>query len=432
MKTWLCAALLGLTTLVTFFFQKAKLETLRQETRALETSVRGSAMHQASPAGASRRSRDQAADAPTRESLHRLKAVVDLSFNRLLKPGWSGAQHDEFEQIRNTMILHLVKINHHSAFSILNQSLEISDLSPEERDRLIEGYVRIYIDAHPLEALRLFDLLPVYPAFTKQLTTAYLRSAIASPGHAVAWFEEQIWKGNPIAGNPEIIRASLTAQSRIDPTRAVVRMAELVDPEAIKSLGHALVIEFRNTAEHLAFARALENGVAINPTSSSLIEVRANYVKSLVSRLEDWPFEDASLLIDGCLTPEESKLLAARELLFFEKDRDAGKWAGWLASMEGTASKTHPLAGYVGRWALTHPDAAMNWLENHASGTARERGVIGFANFMAEKDPRNGMRLLHTLPASEERSTTIQRVRERWRKVDPAAEAGYHEGGMPE
>ncbi len=102
---------------------------------------------------------------------------------------------------------------------------------------------------------------------------------------------------------------------------------------------------------------------------------------------------------------------------------------GGLARADGSGEyRRTSVVRDIGSWAVSDPAAAMNWLENIASGTARERGVIGFANFMAEKDPQNGLRLLDTLPESAVRSSTIQRVRERWRKNRSRRRGGVHHG----
>lgn len=431
MKTFIRAASISFVTIIILCFQRNKLETLRQENHVLEASVRervtGAGFHRSSDGY---RHSPIAVD-PSNASAQRLKTQVDLSFEMFLNSGWTTETHAEFEQIRYKMIHDLAGTDHLSAFDILKQSLDLHELSDDQRDRLIGSFVRIYTDANPVETLKLFGRLPDYPEFTKHLIKAYLRSAINKPGQALAWFEEQSRNGNPIAGNPEMIRASLTAQARVDPTRAVTGMSDLTDSHVVEDLGSVLAREFRNAAEHVAFSRALQHVFAKNATSSALTEIRKSYAKSLVLGLDDWPFEDAVLLIDGCLTPEE-RFEAARSLMFFEKDQEAGNWADWLASLDVPDNNAHPLQSFVGRWALSDPAAALNWLENNASGPAMELGTIGFANYMAERDPQNALRLLGGLAESEKRSNTIQRVRERWRKVDPAAEAGFNLNRVPE
>ncbi len=318
-------------------------------------------------------------------------------------------------------------LDHHVVLDLLQRLRKNSTMPDSAKGYFSEECVDYLQQSNPAEAIRLLLTYPDVAYRENRIIGAFYNWGSENPTQAIHWFEEESERGNPLTKNPGMLKCAMASQARIDPVRALSRALTddvAANPDSLSNLGATIAVTLRNAGEQLAFLMALRKLQEKSPGSEILTKIRSSYIPQLSNDLMDWPFEEASALINREMTRNE-KIAAAESFSCRGDLPDPLLWATWMLGLDHPPNDKHPVRGMV-RNGVTNDDKAIGeWLEQVPSGDLKNRLIVDYAWFVADRDPACAMQWAMSLAEGPQRKKIVRQVGEKWEEKDPSAAAVF-------
>lgn len=305
--------------------------------------------------------------------------------------------------------------------SLLEETEESSD--GEEMGKRLR---RHFSAVNPRESFRLILDDPPDLESKKALLWEFSNWASLDPSGALKWYREAEEKALPLAKEKEVLLAVFTAQTRLDPKRAIENFREHFGKDAGAEIEKDVeqditrfVSALRSQSERLAFMVALNKNTAANPGDASF---RESVVAEISRNLVKEPFDEALAVIDGTFTPEERKKFA--QVLagggFLNPDTWQ-RWMSWVVALDLPAERGHPIAN-MATVVARRPEEFKDpkWLAELPAGHQRDLAVEVYAMISMESDLNEAIRWMNYLPAGEQRRGVAANIAYYLKMKDPA------------
>ncbi|WAC20334.1 hypothetical protein OVA24_02935 [Luteolibacter sp. SL250] len=298
-------------------------------------------------------------------------------------------------------------------------------MDPASRSEVTYFFLYAFVEGNPKEALLLGLELGEIPARAEFLILAFNRSIPADPAFAIRTFNKMASDGlsGPI---DSVVRPAIyAARARLEPVELI---SHLLSPEGaeemlnLHGLHTAIGDHLRNPGEHRAFLAALRTEAAKQPGSPVAADLRNQYIVRLIGKLPAWPHDEAVRLVDAEFTAEEKSKLVYE--LQMEGD-EPGLWADWVAGLEHSGPREHPVGGFIRVWMKQDRAAVRVWLDGQPEGTMRNTAAKNYAMELANTDPAEAADAAMMLPVGRDRSHALAVIRNEWRKKDPSAWSAF-------
>ncbi|MEK7951582.1 hypothetical protein [Luteolibacter soli] len=300
----------------------------------------------------SRTSRDSAS-ALLSEPPDGLASQVWVSFELCLKSEAAGKLDTSLHELDTT----LARLDHHAVAALLRQLLAAHPMD-EEQQRSLQYFVAIrhFAIMNPQEAMHLLASSPDSSFLAEHARSVFRLWTIKHPAEAIRWLDSLTGHDRERFATEDITSDATYTQLRFDPTGALNRFltfeAEgLYDhAEDYDGFGAWVEMTLRGTSEHLAFLTAFAAAESRAPHSRVIGGIRKGYMHYMIGRLgEEWPFEDATDLLDHGFNPAERKDIAT-QLATHKNLSDPLRWGTWIAAQGVTTKSADPLARFAQEW----------------------------------------------------------------------------------
>ncbi len=300
-------------------------------------------------------------------------------------------------------------------------------LSAKTRQNLISHAILMLGDEHPAAALALVtesaDLLGTDILGGSVISSTLGRWARQDPLAAVEWVRKNAEK------HPEIVDD--------DAKQSIIAGAAEHDPElAFKLIGdmrlqdtsaaiEVLVEAGKTSEQRTAILGALREHLATLPVGTERDTLLAESLETMGRSISNESFEAVRSWITAAnLTPQERARFAAG-LTYFSTKQDTGRWIDWMAQNLPKEEIRENVDNLIGQWTQQDYLAAGKWLSAAADGPAKQAAIRTYAETIAEYDPQVATQWAMTLPAGQERQSTLEAIHENWPESDAAGAAAF-------
>ena len=331
------------------------------------------------------------------------------------------------------MVNRLIELNAAELHGIIAALRDDKSLPAGTRESLILYTMMLLAEEHPAKALALSakssDLLD-NDAMRHQAVVSSLSSlAKQDPAAALAWLKKYAAK-NPDIPDDELKQGILVSAAEKDPRLAFKLMAEMqmTDPSsAVQSLIHACDTPQQRTA----ILNALREHLASLPVGEERDSLFQESLETMGRSLTNEKFDSVSAWLSSAkLTPSETTQFAAG-LSYFNTKEDTGRWIDWIGSHLPKDAVRENVDNLIGQWTQQDYLAAGKWLAAAPAGEAKNAAVSTYAVTVAEYEPQTAVQWALTLPAGDDRKSTLESIYQNWPKKDaPAAAAFAHQYGI--
>lgn len=155
---------------------------------------------------------------------------------------------------------------------------------------------------------------------------------------------------------------------------------------------------------------------------------RENIADAVVKRLAGTAMQEGFAAASGWLA---SAGLTDKELARFAsglsgaggsaKSSEAGQWVEWIGMNLPTGQADQSIQNLVKGWTQNDYIAAGQWLTSMSDGPTKDSAVRSYAVTVARYDPECAGQWAMTLPPSNDRDVTLNRIYQNWPKDDPAS-----------
>lgn len=433
MKSSILISVVGLSSLVIGLNQRSQLASLREES----TRLTAAGPPRTSSRSAERnRSNSEESFAATRalsaaRSIAEIEEIFVLRCERMAgrKPGVSLNPQEKAEAAdsEKRLLECFIGLDHQAVFKLLERLRSNSNLADSTKGFLIEECVDYLQQSNPAGAIRLLLTFPDVAYRESRIIGAFYNWGSENPTQAMRWFEEESKMSNPVTKNPGMLKCVMLSQARIDPVRALARAQSdevAAIPDSLSNLGASFAAMLRNAGEQRAFLAALRKSQENAPGSEVLAKIRTSYIRELSNKFHEWPFEEASKLMDSEMTQGE-KIAAANNVSHYTNLSDPILWANWMLKLDAPPDENHPILGRVLCGATNDYEATGKWLEQVPPGALKNRMIVSYAWFVADRDPACAMRWAMSLAEGPQRKKIVRQVGEKWDEKDPSAAAAF-------
>ncbi|GAA5128281.1 hypothetical protein JIN84_01810 [Luteolibacter yonseiensis] len=298
--------------------------------------------------------------------------------------------------------------------------LNSTDL-PESGDRenLMRISLRILTEKSPQQVPLLFSQMPdLYKrlAPAESIVAAALGEwAKRDSSAAVEWFRENS-KQHPERFSALTGSALVRNASEQDPTLMFKFIRELGVTELSMD---RLVPQSGKTPEgRTSILKALREHLATLPDKAESEKIQSQVLGEFVRQTVYEGYPAATRWLESSRLEPEELAVFARHLGSCGMYDETGKWTEWMSRKLPPAQASETIQTMVASWSRTHYKAAGQWLATAPEGPAKTAAIRGYVETVSRHDPMNAAQWAMTLPAGNDRDSTLRLIHQNWPEGD--------------
>ena len=133
--------------------------------------------------------------------------------------------------------------------------------------------------------------------------------------------------------------------------------------------------------------------------------------------------ENAQRAFEGLET--ETQRSASGRLATSIAAQDPESAVKWAIGLSDEGTRTNAIKGAIAMWGASHAEDAAKWLDGLPAGPERDAGTQGFAETMAERNPRGAIEWASSIGDELRRENAIRQVVTSWIGRDKAAASAW-------